>query len=170
MDMLAKLLRPAQRARLLQQADQMFWLGRDARLRSLAESDGGEGRSGGEGQQWLDTGQLEILSEAAIVNRVLDVLQGAGHDLSSIDPCELARAIQQGCLRWDLRSERDRVMYGAYCVLAGVGFDQRTEVAEALQRAAREGVPVMAAMEHFDGYDWRDTRPLSHLPAPAKAI
>ncbi|GAB2629408.1 DUF4123 domain-containing protein [Novilysobacter erysipheiresistens] len=170
MDMLATLLTPGQRVRLLRRVERMCWLGRDARLRDLVGSDGGTGGSEGASRDWLDTTQLKLLSEAAIVNRVLDVLKDTEHDLSTIDSCELARSIQRGSLRWDLRSERDRVMYGVYCVLGGDGFDQRAEVAEAMQQATRKGASVMTALEQFDGYDWRGNRSQSRPHAPAKTI
>lgn len=170
MDMLATLLTSDQRARLLPQSCRMLWVGRDARLRQLDGVGRGETGRSHASHDWLDATQLALLSEAAIVNRVLDVLQDTAHDLSTIVPGDLARCIQSGTLRWGLRSERDRVMYGVYSVLAGDGFDQRTEILEAMQRATRDGVSAITALEQFDGYDWGGNQPRLHPHEPAKAI
>lgn len=171
MDMLTTLLTPEQRTRLMRQVDRMFWVGRGARLRHLTGNDGRAVQwEVAASHDWLNADQLAVLSDTAIVNCVLDVLRYSTHDVSTIDPCELTRSIQLGSSRWELRSERDRVMYGVYCVIGGYGFDQRPKIAEAMQQATLDGASAMTALEKFDDYDWCDETPRLHPRTPANAI
>ncbi len=157
MDLLQLLLDTKQHATLTGPAS-LYWAGRDAHLRTLPAT---TNIHDAQTALQLTEEQRQFLLQAPHVNGTLDLLQDAGHDMSSIEPLRLARSIRRGGQTWRFTTAREHITYGLYCALVDDHFDQRQEVHAAMVSAAQAGHSAIYALDQFDDTYWNRPHPSS---------
>lgn len=155
MDLMSSMLSAEQARELPGPLHAWYWLARDASLSALNEPS----QIRCQQTQWalrLSDEQTHILQLAPDVNRTLDILQDAGHDMREVAPLQLARCILQGRSTWGLSTEQEHVAYALHCVLAHEYFDQIPEVHEAMTTQVRKGHSAIKALDQFNDAYWKN--------------
>ncbi|GAA3927186.1 DUF4123 domain-containing protein [Luteimonas lutimaris] len=165
MDALEALLTQAQKYSLLGPGTAWYWLKRNGNLQAFSVEQGGVELEPATTEFWLERQQIELLAEIGYVNTALNVLQGMGRDVACLSPHALAQRLLAGARIWRLNSERERVMYAVYSVLAGDRFDHAPEAGAAMLAAQVRGDSVIDALDAFDDAYWQSLNQTTSMTA-----